>query len=249
MHLLRQHRRHRHRHHPLPLSNLRHTPRGQNCSSVHSSKPSTACCHPNMDYIFGVPFAAPSGTHPSPTHHAPNIWSFVLTESAGENGRQQVFPSHPSIQTHTRTNNHNSVAQLSDCSSKFKLILPLSSPSHSGQPFPAIDIRDYDFTPWLADLLPPMRPLVWSLVLKIFPRLSAKCECEKEFEAALLSAHALPTETLKQIEVCARTFRFNLFLLSRFLRPFLFQTSCRRLTSAAAMRSMLSLAAPRAQPL
>ncbi len=50
-----------------------------------------------------------------------------------------------------------------------------------------------------------MRPLVWSLVMKIFPRIMAKRECEREFEAALLSAHVLPTETLKQIEVIART--------------------------------------------
>jgi hypothetical protein len=91
-------------------------------------------------------------------------------------------------------------------SAKFRLIISLSLPSNTDQLFPAINIQDYDFTPWLADLLPPMRPLVWSLVLKIFPRLLDKRECEREFEAALLSAPALPIETLKQIEVNAHAF-------------------------------------------
>ena len=46
-----------------------------------------------------------------------------------------------------------------------------------------------------------MRPLVWSLVLKIFARFLEKGHCEREFDAALLTAHTLPIETLKQIEV------------------------------------------------
>lgn len=96
----------------------------------------------------------------------------------------------------------SSVAQLVDLSAKFRIILSLTSP-HPAHSLPNIDDQDYDFTPWLADLLPPMRPLVWSLVLRIFPRLLAKHECEKAFEAALFSAHALPPETLKQIEVNA----------------------------------------------
>jgi hypothetical protein len=46
-----------------------------------------------------------------------------------------------------------------------------------------------------------MRPLVWSLVLRIFARFLEKDTCEREFDAALRSAHLLPVETLKQIEV------------------------------------------------
>ena len=93
-----------------------------------------------------------------------------------------------------------SIAQLTDLSAKFKRILTLSLPPSSPN-FAAVNIEDYDFGSWLADVLPPMRPLVWSLVLKIFARFLEKGHCEREFDAALLTAHTLPIETLKQIEV------------------------------------------------
>jgi hypothetical protein len=67
-------------------------------------------------------------------------------------------------------------------------------------------IEDYDFCSWLADVVPPMRPLVWSLVLKIYTRLSDESACERDFEAALSTAHLLPIETLKQIEVITAHF-------------------------------------------
>ena len=67
-------------------------------------------------------------------------------------------------------------------------------------------IEDYDFCSWLEDVLPPMRPLVWSLVLKIYTQLSDEGACEKGFEAALRTAHLLPIETLKQIEVITAHF-------------------------------------------
>jgi hypothetical protein len=89
---------------------------------------------------------------------------------------------------------------LTDLSSKFKRILALSLP-HSSPDFAAVNLQDYDFGSWLSDVLPPMRPLVWSLVLRIFARFLEKGHCESEFDAAMLSAHTLPIETLKQIEV------------------------------------------------
>ena len=95
----------------------------------------------------------------------------------------------------------HSIAQLQDLSEKFRLVQLLSLPSHSPNAASGIDVSDYDFGPWLLDLLPPMRPLVWSLVLKIFARFSEKDACEREFDAALRSAHLLPVDTLKQIEV------------------------------------------------
>ena len=96
----------------------------------------------------------------------------------------------------------HSIAQLHDLSDKFRLVQLLSLPSHSPNAASGIDVGDYDFSPWLPDLLPPMRPLVWSLVLKIFARFLEKDACEREFDAALRSAHMLPADTLKQIEVC-----------------------------------------------
>jgi hypothetical protein len=105
------------------------------------------------------------------------------------------------LQHHTPLIPVSSVSQLVELSAKFRIILSLTSPSRLAHSLHDIDLQDYDFNPWLADLLPPMRPLVWSLVLRIFPRLLAKHECEKAFETALFSAHALPSETLKQIEV------------------------------------------------
>jgi hypothetical protein len=131
-----------------------------------------------------------------------------------------------------------SIAQLADLSAKFKRILALSLP-RSSHNFAAVNIEDYDFGSWLADVLPPMRPLVWSLVLKIFARFLEKGHCEREFDAALLTAHTLPIETLKQIEVNdAHILPVEQLKHDHHTHLFTFSLAP-RLTSAAAMRWML----------
>jgi hypothetical protein len=97
----------------------------------------------------------------------------------------------------------SSVARLRSTTEKYKLVLSLLQQSSSLLPAPLVDADEFDFTPWLADLLPPMRLLVWSLVLKVFPHFLEMNECTEEFSTALGRANSLPIETLKQIEVPA----------------------------------------------